>query len=222
MSTLLATHRIKDASIHALASPAGIRDYDAFSGAHVSQVMGTMSFTNAERSCEVGKRAMSGVETSFMGLKAIRSESSHRQYELIFFTQRLREATLEVVCSPETLLPPYMLFPFRGYHRLQEILFRIVSIACSRHAENRPVWKRPWFHLKTSHAKDQRVLWLFVNDVLLDSSNEALVLDCCIMPVERMDLGASRQLRDFIELSSSSNIFIPMEVNRLLGNEATA
>lgn len=41
---------------------------------------------------------------------------------------------------------------------------------------------------------DKPVLWVWVNEILLDSSNQALVLDCCIMPAENLGQDSSLQL----------------------------
>eukprot|EP00752_Nemacystus_decipiens_P011513 g10223.t1 len=47
---------------------------------------------------------------------------------------------------------------------------------------------------------DGPAIWVWVNDILLESSNEALILDCCIMQVRRMKDAASTQLGAAIEL----------------------
>lgn len=57
------------------------------------------------------------------------------------------------------------------------------------------MWKHPWICLtKKSENHDGRSLWLWVNDILLDSSNEALVLDCCILFVSSLANPASIRL----------------------------
>lgn len=62
-------------------------------------------------------------------------------------------------------------------------MLAIASFACGEHNEDRPVWKHPWVCVADTCDDSKRALWVWVNGVLLDSSNEALVLDCCIMPV---------------------------------------
>lgn len=76
----------------------------------------------------------------------------------------------------------------------------IASMACTHHQDELPVWTHPWVCISENHRFDQPALWLWVNEILLDSSNEALILDCCVMPVARMDDPVSAQLRETIEL----------------------
>lgn len=47
---------------------------------------------------------------------------------------------------------------------------------------------------------DEPALWVWVNEILLDSTNEALILDCCVMLADRMDSAASIQLGTALEL----------------------
>lgn len=82
----------------------------------------------------------------------------------------------------------------------QESFMVIASMACTHHKDELPVWTHPWVCISEKHRFDQPALWLWVNEILLDSSNEALILDCCVMPVARMDDPVSAQLRETIEL----------------------
>lgn len=67
-------------------------------------------------------------------------------------------------------------------HIRQESLLAIVSKVCEMHRDNRPFWKHPWICLANKPGNlNIYCLWLWVNDILLDSSNEALVIDCCIL-----------------------------------------
>lgn len=47
---------------------------------------------------------------------------------------------------------------------------------------------------------DEPALWVWVNEILLDPTNEALILDCCVMLADRMDSPASMQLGIALEL----------------------
>lgn len=62
------------------------------------------------------------------------------------------------------------------------------------------MWKHPWVCLSENHLDDEPALWVFVNEILLDSSNEALILDCCILPVERRGGAVSTQLGAAVEI----------------------
>ncbi|CAM9120897.1 unnamed protein product [Ectocarpus sp. 6 AP-2014] len=83
---------------------------------------------------------------------------------------------------------------------LKESFMAIASMACTYHQDELPVWTHPWVCISDNHRFDQPAIWLWVNEILLDSSNEALILDCCVMPVARMDDPVSAQLRETIEL----------------------
>lgn len=66
------------------------------------------------------------------------------------------------------------------------------------HKDNLPFWKHPWICLtKRPGNYDSPSLWLWVNNILLDSSNEALVVDCCIL------LASSRVSPAFIRLGAA-------------------
>lgn len=77
----------------------------------------------------------------------------------------------------------------------------LASTACTRHVEDRSsVWKHPWLCLSENGRDDEPAIWMFVNEILLESTNEALILDCCILPVERRGSALSCQLGAAIEL----------------------
>lgn len=82
----------------------------------------------------------------------------------------------------------------------------IATMACERHVEDLPVWAHPWVCIADSHRDDEPAIWVWVNEILLDSSNEALVLDCCIMPVDRMDDAASTQLKESVAIQNISGV----------------
>lgn len=84
----------------------------------------------------------------------------------------------------------------------QETLLAIASTSCTHHDDKLPVWTHKWVCVSDNHRRDEPALWVWVNEILLDSSNEALVLDCCIMPVDRLDDAASAQLMLQLDLSS--------------------
>ena len=88
----------------------------------------------------------------------------------------------------------------------QETILAIASIAWTRHIEGRSsCWKHPWVCVSENGRDDEPAIWVWVNEILLESSNEALVLDCCIMPVGRMrDDAASVQLGAAIEIDNLS------------------
>lgn len=76
----------------------------------------------------------------------------------------------------------------------------IASTVCKRHVEDGRGWEHPWVCITDGNDMDQPALWVWVNEILLDSSNEALVLDCCVMLVDRFGGEASTQLGAAIEL----------------------
>lgn len=77
----------------------------------------------------------------------------------------------------------------------------MASVACTRHVEERSsCWKHPWMCISDNRRDDEPAIWVWVNDILLDSSNEALVLDCCIMPVRQMAGAFSAKLGAAVEL----------------------
>ena len=96
----------------------------------------------------------------------------------------------------------------------QESLLAMVSVACKSHVENGPFWKHSWLCLReTSDGGDGSSLWVWVNNVLLDSSNEALVLDCCVTFVERMVDPVFRRLRKFGGFGSPPICFLEVGVD---------
>lgn len=86
-------------------------------------------------------------------------------------------------------------------------------MACERHNEDLPFWKHPWVCMADSHSDDEPAIWVWVNEILLDSSNEALVLDCCIMPVDRMDDPASLQLKESIAIQDATSVIAAKVLN---------
>ena len=81
-----------------------------------------------------------------------------------------------------------------GMNPGQESLSDIAASACATNNDDNSIWKHEWACITNNQRRDEPALWVWVNDILLDSSNEALVLDCCIMPVDSMDHEASLQL----------------------------
>lgn len=65
-------------------------------------------------------------------------------------------------------------------------MLALASLTCTYHVEDRPTWTHPWICLTESQMGDKPALWVWVNEILLDSNNEALILDCCVMPVNRL------------------------------------
>lgn len=95
-----------------------------------------------------------------------------------------------------------------GIHApLQESMLAIATMGTEQDDEDLPVWPHPWVCIAEGHRDDGPAIWVWVNEVLLDSSNEALVLDCCVMPVSnRVGDAASAQLMESIELQYGSRI----------------
>lgn len=56
--------------------------------------------------------------------------------------------------------------------------------------------------ISESGRDDEPAIWVWVNDIVLDSGNEALILDCCVMPVGQMGDAVSAQLGVSAELDS--------------------
>lgn len=55
-------------------------------------------------------------------------------------------------------------------------------------------------------------LWVWVYNILLDSSNEALVLDCCFMPVDDTSDAASAKLSGAAESANRIGTKCPIFV----------
>lgn len=70
----------------------------------------------------------------------------------------------------------------------------IATSACATHDDDSPVWKHSWVCITVNQRQDEPALWVWVNEILLDPSNQALVLDCCVVPVDRMSHEASLRL----------------------------
>lgn len=78
---------------------------------------------------------------------------------------------------------------------MQESFLAIARLVSETHDESRPFWKHAWICLtETADSHDRPSLWIWVNNILLDSSNEAIVLDCCVFPVDPLDGEASSWL----------------------------
>lgn len=83
----------------------------------------------------------------------------------------------------------------------------IASMATEHHDEDLPVWAHPWVCIAENHDEDGPAIWVWANEVLLDSSNEALVLDCCVMPVlNRVSDAAAAQLMESIYIQDGATI----------------
>ncbi|CAM9617444.1 unnamed protein product [Hapterophycus canaliculatus] len=93
-----------------------------------------------------------------------------------------------------------------GVLGVKESILAIASTVCTLHEDELPIWTHPWVCVSENHRNDEPALWVWVNEVLLDSSNEALVLDCCIMPVDRLDEAASTQLSETMALRRGSSL----------------
>eukprot|EP00752_Nemacystus_decipiens_P005603 g5071.t1 len=90
---------------------------------------------------------------------------------------------------------------------VKESLLTIAVMGTEKDDDDLPVWPHPWVCLTEAHRDDGPAIWIWLNEVLLDSSNEALVLDCCVMPVSnRIGHAATAQLMESIELQYGSNI----------------
>lgn len=76
----------------------------------------------------------------------------------------------------------------------QKSFLHIAAAVCEHHSEDRSGWKHPWVCITEGGDPGKRAIWVWVDGILLDSSNEALILDCCIMPVDRMVDAASARL----------------------------
>ncbi|CAM9211239.1 unnamed protein product, partial [Laminaria digitata] len=84
--------------------------------------------------------------------------------------------------------------PHLGFLGMKESLLHIAASACATHNEDNPTWKHEWACITNTERHDEPTLWVWVNEILLDPSNQALVLDCCIMPVDSMLHEASLKL----------------------------
>ncbi|CAB1098062.1 unnamed protein product [Ectocarpus sp. CCAP 1310/34] len=95
---------------------------------------------------------------------------------------------------------PRLDFQAEWAHQKEEIL-AIISTACEHHDEaHASSWKHPWMCITENRRDDEPALWVWVNEILLDSTNEALILDCCVMLADRMDSAASILLGTALEL----------------------
>lgn len=101
-------------------------------------------------------------------------------------------------CGPERVNVLAVLC--RRVPSLQETMLAIAKMGTDNEDEL-PVWPHPWVCLTEGHRDNGPAIWIWVNEILLDSSNEALVLDCCVMPVSnRVGHAPSAQLMESIEL----------------------
>lgn len=78
----------------------------------------------------------------------------------------------------------------------------MASVVCEGHIESRSSsWKHPWVCISESGwVDDEPAIWVWVNETLLNSSKEALVFDCLVMPVGRMRDAVSAQLGAAVEV----------------------
>ena len=98
----------------------------------------------------------------------------------------------------------------------QESLLEMFSSTCKTHVENHPFWKHSWLCLtEKSDSGNGPSLWVWVNNFLLDSSNEALVLDCCVILVEHPSNPVFRQLGTYGVFESPPIRFIEVCSKRL-------
>ena len=105
-------------------------------------------------------------------------------------------------CGPERVNVLAVLC--RRVPSLQETMLAIAKMGTDNKDEL-PVWPHPWVCLTEGHRDNGPAIWIWVNEILLDSSNEALVLDCCVMPVSnRVGHAPSAQLMESIELQGST------------------
>lgn len=83
----------------------------------------------------------------------------------------------------------------------QEAMLAIVSTPCESHTEDRSsCWKHRWVCIREAEGRDDdKAIWIWVNEILLEPSNEAVVVDCCVMPVGRIGDTVSTQLGAAVE-----------------------
>lgn len=72
---------------------------------------------------------------------------------------------------------------------------------CQHHDEGRPIRKNPCVRLTETQSASDPDIWLWVDEVLLDSRNEALVPDYCVVPVDQMSDEAGVELGSAIQSS---------------------
>lgn len=80
-------------------------------------------------------------------------------------------------------------------------MLSLAEQACMHHSEDRSSWKHNWMCLTEYRADRNPAIWVYVNEILLESTNEALILDCCIMPVDRLGDVASAQHGSALEVN---------------------
>ncbi len=86
---------------------------------------------------------------------------------------------------------------------VQESILAIASMASKHHKRDFPVWPGPWVCIAEDRDRhDIPAIWIWVNEILLDSSNEALLLDCCVLPVDRLGDEVCSQLK----MSAAANL----------------
>lgn len=84
-------------------------------------------------------------------------------------------------------------------------MLAIAETACTSNRDSRSPWTRAWVCVSDTHHSGDSAVWIWVNEVLLDSSNEAVVLDCCVMPVEHLGDAVSVRLREYIEYTFTAD-----------------
>lgn len=85
----------------------------------------------------------------------------------------------------------------------QESFLAVISTAITSHTENGRGWNRSWALVADPDNHSEPAIWIWVNDLLLDSSNEALVIDCCVLPVACVGDALSLQLQRSAQFGSS-------------------
>ncbi|CAN0267812.1 unnamed protein product, partial [Ectocarpus sp. 12 AP-2014] len=87
---------------------------------------------------------------------------------------------------------------------LKESFLAVISTAITSHTENGRGWSRSWALVKDPDNHSEPAIWIWVNDLLLDSSNEALVIDCCVLPVACVGDALSLKLQRSAQFGSSA------------------
>ncbi|CAM9288454.1 unnamed protein product [Ectocarpus fasciculatus] len=87
---------------------------------------------------------------------------------------------------------------------LKESVLAVTRSATTSHTENGPGWNRTWTLVEDPDYYGEPAIWIWVNDLLLDSSNEALVVDCCVLPVACRSDELSEKLHCSLQFGSSA------------------
>lgn len=100
---------------------------------------------------------------------------------------------------------------------MKESFLLIANEACGAKEEDLRVWKRPMMCLTddNQHPARSPTIWLWISDILLDSNNQALVLDCCIMPVTGRHDPQSMQLGGALAQDKYEIAFVKVRIEYL-------